>query len=84
MVTTMYICIHPYYIRKVWISVNDAANGIPLGHPNPHGKTHTRDFNTRVYKRLKTLEDTMKSKGSNDSEIKDALLNKLREIENRF
>ncbi len=60
------------------IDVDDAANGVPLGHPNPHGKTHTRDFHTRVYNRLsKVVKDL---EGSDNNTIKNALLSTLRAI----
>jgi len=60
------------------IDVDDAANGIPLGHPNPHGRTHTKDFNDRVYKRLDNLVKSMGSASFDD--IRSAILLTLRGI----
>jgi hypothetical protein len=65
------------------ISVDDAANGIPLGHPNPHGQTHTREFHTRVYERLLEVLDESKDQGKDFDGIRNALLSKLRYIGNQ-
>lgn len=46
-------------LAKYGIDIDTAANGIPLGHPNPHGKTHTRAFNDGVFGRLSNLENNM-------------------------
>lgn len=62
------------------IDIDDAANGIPLGHPNPHGQTHTRDFNDRVFNRLNTLVESMLGDGASSASIKSALLSTLRAI----
>jgi hypothetical protein len=41
-------------LTVIWfygININDAANGIPLGHPRPHNITHTREFHAMVNER---------------------------------
>lgn len=44
---------------KYDIDINDAANGIPLGHPRPHNLTHNRAFHENVNARLHTVETDM-------------------------
>ncbi|MCM1184847.1 MAG: AHH domain-containing protein [Roseburia sp.] len=62
------------------IGINDAANGIPLGHPNPHSRTHTRIFHERVYARLFSLKTNMSDSGYGRNAIRSALRNELRNI----
>ncbi len=35
-------------LEKYGVDINDAANGIPLGHPRPHNFTHRKDFLLRL------------------------------------
>ncbi|MBP5432644.1 AHH domain-containing protein [Ruminococcus sp.] len=67
-------------LGKYGIDVDTAANGIPLGHPNPHGQTHTRAFNDGVFSRLSSLESEMIGDGYGARVIRSALLKTLRAI----
>lgn len=68
-------------LEEFGISVDDAANGIPLGHPNPHGQTHTREFHTRVFEKLTEVVEGLD--GESKDTIKNALLSTLRYIGNQ-
>ncbi|MBR1432474.1 MAG: AHH domain-containing protein [Ruminococcus sp.] len=63
------------------IDIDDAANGIPLGHPNPHGQTHTKAFHDGVYNRLSGVVNSME--GEDFMSIRTALLDTLRAIGNQ-
>ena len=67
-------------LNKYGINVNDAANGIPLGHPKPHNKTHTAEFHRMVNERLKAVESRMKKQGYGKKAIRSALRKELRKI----
>jgi RHS repeat-associated protein len=67
-------------LSKYNIGINDAANGIPIGHPNPHGKMHTTEFNTNVRDRLKGVETKMQEQGYGHKATRSALRRELRLI----
>jgi hypothetical protein len=62
------------------IGVNDAANGIPIGHPRPHSSMHTREFLQSVESRLKAVESGMLEQGYGHRAIRSALRRELRVI----
>ena len=64
------------------ISVNDAANDIPIGHPTPHNVMHNRAFHTGVESRLKNIESSMRDGGYGRKAIRSALRSELRSIGN--
>ena len=57
-------------LMKYDIDINDAANGIPLGHPRPHNLTHNRAFHENVNARLHTVETDMLNNGYGKSAIR--------------
>ena len=69
-------------LAKYDIGINDAANGIPLGHPRPHNVTHTRDFHTQVEQRLLGVEQRMQQQGYGHRATRSALRRELRAIGN--
>lgn len=71
-------------LMKYDIDINDAANGIPLGHPRPHNLTHNRAFHENVNARLHTVETDMLNNGYGKSAIRSALRRELRSIGREF
>ena len=67
-------------LGKYKINVNDAANGVPLGHPRPHNLTHTRKFQKQVNERLHQVEKRMKESGRGQKATRRALRAELRKI----
>ena len=67
-------------MKKYDIDINDAANGIPLGHPRPHNTTHNRKFHEMVNTRLYSVEKNMLKKGYGKKAIRSALRRELRNI----
>ena len=67
-------------LAKYDIDINDAANGIPLGHPRPHNLTHTRIFHEMVNDRLYGVESNMLSSGYGRKAIRSGLRRELRAI----
>ncbi len=67
-------------LEKYKIGVNDGANGIRVGHPNPHGRMHTGSYNQKVYDRLSSVEQRMQSQGYGRNAIRAALRRELRTI----
>ena len=67
-------------LKKYNININDAANGIPLGHPRPHNTTHNGDFHRMVNSKLYKVEESMKKKGYGKKAIRSALRKELRKI----
>ncbi len=67
-------------LAKYDIDINDAANGIALGHPRPHNSTHTRSFHEMVKDRLYTTESNMLSRGYGRKSIRSGLRRELRAI----
>ena len=65
-------------LEKYGVNINDAANGIPLGHPTPHNITHRRVFHEMVENRLNNVVDKMSNSGR--KKIKSALRKELRDI----
>lgn len=62
------------------IGINDAANGIPIGHPRPHNLMHAGAFLTSTESRLSNVESEMLEQGSGHRAIRSALRNELRAI----
>ena len=62
------------------VSINDAANGIPIGHPRPHNVTHNREFNEMVERRLSGVVERLKQQGRGRKSIRKALRTELRKI----
>ncbi len=71
-------------LAKYNIDINDAANGIPLGHPRPHNLTHNRAFHEKVNGRLHSVETNMLNNGYGRKSIRSALRNELRSIGKEF
>jgi len=67
-------------LARYGIWVNDAANGIPMDTPNPHGFTHRGEYHNRVLERLQAVEDRMLQEGYGDRAIRKALRKELRRI----
>ena len=67
-------------LNRNGVKINEAANGVPIGHPNPHGTMHTEDFLRGVNSRLHQIEDRMLSAGYNRKQIGDALRKELTSI----
>ena len=62
------------------MNINDAANGIPLGHPTPHNVTHTRAFHEMVNTRSNNVVQSLPNAGAR--RIRSALRKELRNIGN--
>ena len=60
--------------------MNDAANGIPMGHPRPHNLTHNRAFHEMVNSRIHDIENKMLPGGYGRKAIRSALRKELRAI----
>ena len=69
-------------LNKYDIDINDAANGVALGHPRPHNFTHTKRFNMLVNSRLHMVEDSMMQARYGKRAIRKALRRELRAIGN--
>lgn len=67
-------------MNKYGLNVDTAANGVSLGHPNPHGLTHTKRFNMRVNERLHSVENTLRESGRGKKGIRKGLQRELRSI----
>ena len=67
-------------LQKYGINVNDAANGIPIGHPRPHNTMHSAGFNQAVEERLNSVVNNMTSMGYGKDAIRGALRRELRQI----
>lgn len=67
-------------LNRYGVNINDAANGVPLGHPRPHNITHTKDFHKMVNTRLHTLVNRMKDAGYGRKAIRSAIRRELRKI----
>ncbi|MGY0057660.1 putative T7SS-secreted protein [Streptomyces sp. LZ34] len=67
-------------LERYGIDINDAANGVGLGHSRPHNYTHRRDFMQRVNQHLETFVETRVDQGYGASAIRTALRRELRVI----
>jgi RHS repeat-associated protein len=67
-------------LDRYGIDINDAANGIPLGHPRPHSTMHTRAFHAEVEARLKAVVEKMQAAGYGHKATRSALRRELRAI----
>ena len=66
------------------IDINDAANGIPLGHPRPHNLTHNRALHENVNEVLHADETNMLNNSYERRTIRSALRRELRSIGKEF
>ena len=71
-------------LSKYDIDINDAANGLPLGHPRQHNLTHNRNFHEQVNSRLHSVETNMINNGYGRKAIRSALRQELRKIGKEF
>ncbi|WP_052850108.1 DUF6531 domain-containing protein, partial [Streptomyces avicenniae] len=62
------------------IDINDAANGIPLGHPTPHNFTHTNRFLSRLDLRLRHIERRGRLTGRGARGIRADIRRELRSV----
>ncbi|OXI38581.1 RHS repeat-associated core domain-containing protein [Burkholderia aenigmatica] len=60
------------------VHINDAANGIPIGHPRPHNSMHNRNFHEGLRDRLKSIVKDMRDAGYGRNAIRGALRRELR------
>lgn len=67
-------------LERYGIGVDDAANGIPIGHPRPHNTMHTRAFLQTVESQLAGVERSMTQQGYGHRAIRAGLRRNLREI----
>ncbi|MGI5427983.1 DUF6531 domain-containing protein [Streptomyces sp. CA-179760] len=67
-------------LEKYGVDINDAVNGIPLGHPRPHNFTHRKPFLLRLNTHLETTVDRMTTAGYGARAIRGALRSELRSI----
>ncbi|WP_405924344.1 DUF6531 domain-containing protein [Streptomyces sp. NBC_00035] len=67
-------------LERYGVDVNDAANGIPLGHPSPHNFTHREPFLQRVNQRLEQVVEDRTARGFGARAIRSELRQELRGI----
>ncbi|MFF5157482.1 DUF6531 domain-containing protein [Streptomyces sp. NPDC000348] len=67
-------------LERYGVDINDAVNGIPLGHPRPHNFTHRKRFLLRLNAQLTDLTETMTEAGYGARAIRGALRQELRSI----
>ncbi|RBC21654.1 type IV secretion protein Rhs, partial [Xanthomonas oryzae pv. oryzae] len=67
-------------LTRYRIGINDAANGIAVGHPRPHNEMHTGRFHRDVRARLQGVVQRMTQQGRGDRAIRRALRRELRSI----
>jgi hypothetical protein len=67
-------------LDRYGVDINDAANGIPLGHPTPHNFTHRQPFLQRVNQHLDALVQDRVARGFGDRAIRTELRRELRSI----
>ncbi|MET7701035.1 DUF6531 domain-containing protein, partial [Streptomyces sp. NPDC005485] len=67
-------------LERYGVDVNDAANGIPLGHPSPHNFTHREPFLQRVNQRLEQVVEDRTARGFGARAIRTELRRELRGI----
>ncbi|MEV1008513.1 DUF6531 domain-containing protein [Streptomyces sp. NPDC049881] len=62
------------------VDIDEAANGIPLGHPRPHNFTHRGPFLDRLHAHLDNFERNQLALGRSTAEIGDMLRIELRRV----
>jgi RHS repeat-associated protein len=67
-------------LERYGVDVNDAANGIPLGHPSPHNFTHREPFLRRVNEHLEQVVRDGVDQGMGARAIRTQLRSELRGI----
>ncbi|NUP16685.1 MAG: hypothetical protein HOZ81_11365 [Streptomyces sp.] len=67
-------------LERYRVDVNDAANGIPLGHPSPHNFTHREPFLRRVNEHLEQVVRDGTDQGLGARAIRSQLRQELRDI----
>nr|WP_233580479.1 AHH domain-containing protein [Streptomyces triticirhizae] len=67
-------------LSRYGVDIDEAANGIPLGHPRPHNFTHRGAFLDRLSTHLDNFERNQLALGSSTTEIGDMLRIELRKV----
>ncbi|MGQ4374282.1 DUF6531 domain-containing protein [Streptomyces sp. SAS_267] len=67
-------------LAKYKVDINDAANGIALGHPRPHNFTHSNRFLGRLDAHLHNVVADRVARGFGDRAIRTVLRRELRSI----
>ena len=67
-------------LARYRININDAANGIPVGHPRPHNEMHTKAFLTNLENRLLAVEKKMLAQGRGHRAVRSELRKELRRV----
>ncbi|WP_338598503.1 DUF6531 domain-containing protein [Saccharopolyspora sp. SCSIO 74807] len=67
-------------LQRYGVDINDAANGIPLGHHRPHNYTHSNAFLGRLQVHLEGLVEQRTADGYGARAIRTALRGELRSI----
>jgi RHS repeat-associated protein len=67
-------------LGRYGVDINDAVNGIRLGHPRPHNFTHHGPFHERVRDSLANVVQGMQDAGRGARAIRGALRDELRRI----
>jgi hypothetical protein len=67
-------------LERFGVNIDDAANGISLGHPRPHNLTHRRAFHEMVEGRLNGVVDGMREAGRGWRATRGGLRDELRKI----
>ncbi|GAA3087543.1 DUF6531 domain-containing protein [Streptomyces rectiviolaceus] len=67
-------------LKRYNVDINDAANGIPLGHAKPHNFTHRDKFLIRLNQHLVATERIGLAQGHSVAKIGDSIRQELRSI----
>ncbi|MDT0305427.1 DUF6531 domain-containing protein [Streptomyces sp. DSM 44917] len=67
-------------LQRYGVDINDAANGIPLGHPTPHNFTHRNAYLGRLDARLQQVVQNGINQGLGRGAIRQSLRRELRSI----
>ncbi|WP_326760443.1 DUF6531 domain-containing protein [Streptomyces phaeochromogenes] len=67
-------------LSRYGVDIDEAANGIPLGHSRPHNFTHRNPFLLRLNQHLAATERAGVARGLSNQQIGDTIRQELREI----
>ncbi|WP_432188859.1 RHS repeat-associated core domain-containing protein [Streptomyces sp. Tue6028] len=67
-------------LARYGVDIDEAANGIPLGHPRPHNFTHRNPFLLRLNEHLRDTEAAGLAAGLNNAQIGNSIRAELRTI----
>ncbi|WP_051744531.1 DUF6531 domain-containing protein [Streptomyces yerevanensis] len=67
-------------LQRYGVDINDAANGIPLGHPRPHNFTHSNAFLGRLDQHLQQVVQEGIDRGMGARAIRTQLRRALRDV----